>query len=216
MAEKITLREKSKTKIKLNTIKAVLDLIQDNSFEDISIDDICKIAEISKMTFFKYFKNKDTVLLFYTEIWNLEFSLENIKHPKRGINAIYWFFEKMADEPEFHHIMISMISYIARIRSPPKKIQLSNADKLILHPQEPNILKIKMENLNDLLINWIKQGIDDGEIQENIDLRKTLEFIGLIFYGTVFITHKSNKLTTFQEYKQYLDFFFNIIRKTKN
>jgi AcrR family transcriptional regulator len=56
---KLNLPEKQK-----NILSTALDLFQQFGIKRISIEEICKTASVSKMTFYKYFKNKSELVRF--------------------------------------------------------------------------------------------------------------------------------------------------------
>lgn len=54
----ISLRELKKARAKLAIYEASLSLIGERSFRDMTVEDVCRKAEVSKVTFFKFFFGK--------------------------------------------------------------------------------------------------------------------------------------------------------------
>ncbi len=63
MAE-YSLREIKHARTKIALMKAFIEHLRHSSFEDISVKDACKRAEISEGTFFNYFPGKIDYLLY--------------------------------------------------------------------------------------------------------------------------------------------------------
>ncbi len=54
--------------------KALLDLMEEQDFQDISITDIVKKAGLSRVTYYRHFKTKEDVLIRYFELTKNRFS----------------------------------------------------------------------------------------------------------------------------------------------
>ena len=60
------LRDDKKRKARLSIERAALTLILERSFDEVTVEDICAVAEVSKKTFFNYFPTKDAAVLGWT------------------------------------------------------------------------------------------------------------------------------------------------------
>lgn len=65
MAPETGLRETKKEQTRLSIARAALQLFLDQGFEDTSIADIAKAAQVSKMTVFNYFPAKEDMFFFF-------------------------------------------------------------------------------------------------------------------------------------------------------
>ena len=63
------LRQQKAIKLQAIVIAALVKLTAKKSFDDVFVDHICQEAGISKVTMFKYFKDKDGLLLAWWEEW---------------------------------------------------------------------------------------------------------------------------------------------------
>ena len=83
--------KKNKTKAKFE--KALFSLLEKKNYHDITINELCALANKTKMTFYHYFKDKDNLLavasinlvneeydIAYNEILNKETDLEEIEY----------------------------------------------------------------------------------------------------------------------------------------
>ena len=53
-------------------IEAALELFRKHGFKKVTVEEICKNAEVSKMTFYKFFKNKPDLV---DKVWENQFEL---------------------------------------------------------------------------------------------------------------------------------------------
>ncbi|MDZ7647451.1 MAG: hypothetical protein U5K54_09840 [Cytophagales bacterium] len=59
-------------------------------------------SKISKVTLFKYFPQKEDILLYFFRVWCLKRAVDFREKPKEGIAAITYFFDKFAEDWESH------------------------------------------------------------------------------------------------------------------
>lgn len=52
------LRNRKKAKTRFSIEKAALELVIDRGYDQVTVEDICKLADVSRMTFFNYFPSK--------------------------------------------------------------------------------------------------------------------------------------------------------------
>jgi len=69
LVDSFSLREINFAKTRLNILKVVKDRITQKDFDDITVDEICKYAEISRGTFFNYFPSKNHIFNYYIRVW---------------------------------------------------------------------------------------------------------------------------------------------------
>ena len=84
MCKSISLRQKNKARIKLNVLDSMLLLLEDISFEEINVSDICERAAVSRVTFYNYFPKKEDLLGYYVTVWCFELAVSLSTEPKRG------------------------------------------------------------------------------------------------------------------------------------
>ncbi|MDH5475586.1 MAG: TetR/AcrR family transcriptional regulator, partial [Cyclobacteriaceae bacterium] len=56
-------------RIKTKILEETKSLIGKGSFKDLYVAELCERVKISKVTLFKYFPQKEDILLYYQRIW---------------------------------------------------------------------------------------------------------------------------------------------------
>ncbi len=93
----MSLRKEKAARLKVQVLDHTLKLIGKKSFDDLYVDDLCAKVKISKVTLFKYFPQKEDILLYYFRIWCLTRSTELLVKPREGLQGIYFLFDKLSE-----------------------------------------------------------------------------------------------------------------------
>src|SRR6266516_4369749 len=72
----LSLREKKFACVRLAILSAVLRLTKERSLADISVREICELAQVAPATFFNYFPSKEDVLVYYMRLWSIPITLQ--------------------------------------------------------------------------------------------------------------------------------------------
>jgi AcrR family transcriptional regulator len=75
LMDQFSLREINFAKTRLKILQVILDRVKEKDFEEITVDEICKYAEISRGTFFNYFATKNHIFQYYQRIWDVRIGL---------------------------------------------------------------------------------------------------------------------------------------------
>jgi TetR/AcrR family transcriptional regulator len=166
-------KEREKQQRRQEIIEAAEKVFFSKGFENSTMDDIASEAELSKGTLYLYFKSKEElyrvfVLKAIVKLHELfmEFSSKQpnglLKVKAIGEAYIKLYF----DYPNYYRALMYDES--------------KTITKIINETEDDEIMKIKMET-NDIFINTIKEGIEDGSIRKDLDPVKT----SLILWGEV-------------------------------
>src|SRR5207253_8249685 len=102
-SEKImSLRREKAARLKLSVLDYTVKLIGKKSFDDLYVGEICDKVKISKVTLFKYFPQKEDILLYYFRLWCLKRAVELSDKPKEGLAGITFLFDKLSEDAEAH------------------------------------------------------------------------------------------------------------------
>ena len=106
-------------RIKVNIFKALLKLSGNKQLDEISVDALCTDSGISKVTFFKYFPQKEDVLFYFIRIWCFDRALELRSNNKSGMHGIYFIFERMAETYDrYPGLVMSSLAALASQKRP--------------------------------------------------------------------------------------------------
>ena len=135
----LSLREKKFARVRLAILSAVLRLTKERSLADISVREICELAQVAPATFFNYFPSKEDVLVYYMRLWSIPITLQ-CRAVAQGtvLDAIAAVFDYTAREMEQNpRLMFEIIAIIAHAKEPPGPPSLSRAERLLAFPGLP-------------------------------------------------------------------------------
>jgi AcrR family transcriptional regulator len=208
MSKQISLRDKKKAIIKLNILNATIELIGNGFINDIQLSDICDKADISKVTFFKYFPRKESIIDYFFRIWNFHLEVDQLRHPKRGLERIEYLFQKVCQTKNANNIMLNLISYIASLKKPIAPIEITKAEKIILYPEQEDVLNITVPDLRDIFIRCLDEALQDGEISSNFNPDTIVKALASTFYGIPIVSHIRQENDLWKLYKEKLNLLF--------
>jgi AcrR family transcriptional regulator len=183
-------RENKSARIKLSILQATNTLIGKNSFDKVHVNQICEIVGISKVTFFKYFPQKEDILLYYLRVWCFHRCVELSEEPKRGVNGVRFLFEKIAQTYEQNPgMLLGLISYLGRLDMPFRPYPLKLAERELLYPQYENIGEIDMLSMDQMMENFLLEAILDKEITGTSNTKQLVEMFDSVLYGTILTAH---------------------------
>jgi AcrR family transcriptional regulator len=173
---------------------AILDeahsLIGKKAFEDLYVEDICARVKISKVTFFKYFPQKEDLLLYHLRIWCLNRAVELKQSPKAGVTGIYYLVDKLAESMENHPgIMLSLVGYLSDLKRTPKPFPVKPEEKNLLFPDVKNLEAIEIHSLEIMVESFVLESIFKKEITRNTNTREITLLLTSVIYGSMITAH---------------------------
>jgi len=186
----MSLRKEKAARLKVQVLEHTLKLIGKKPFEDLYVDDICEKVKISKVTFFKYFPQKEDVLLYHFRIWCLSRSVELMQRPKEGLQGIYYLFDKLSEECEDHPgLILSLIGYWSDLRRPPKPFPVKPEEKKLLFPHHENISAVEIFSLDQMIEKFTLEAIFRKEITRTTATRDITNLFTTAFIGSIVTAH---------------------------
>jgi AcrR family transcriptional regulator len=187
---KTGLRETKSAKIKIDILKVTLELLGKNTFKDLYVDHICEKVKISKVTFFKYFPQKEDILLYYLRVWCLDRAVELDKKNKEGIAGVHYLFDKMSQSYEqYPGLILSLISYITSLSRPPSPFPLKTVEREILHPSLIEDDKTEILSLQQMMEKFLLEAVFKKEITAKSDTKELALVFMTLLYGSIVIAH---------------------------
>ncbi|MGG1663526.1 TetR/AcrR family transcriptional regulator [Brevibacillus sp. NRS-1366] len=202
MAENISLRERKKAKTRLALLKACLDLIGEGNFRNVLVEDICQRAEVSKVTFFKFFPKKEDLLIYFMSIWQAECYVELSSSSKRGWDAVRHIFAKVTEEgKKYPGIMLSLISFLSEQKMHPCVPVLSHAELSLLFPDREERAAIAEVALDDIFRQCVIEAREDGQLSLQVSDEEAVILLFSMFYGAYLSAHlfRSSDFLAFYE-----------------
>jgi AcrR family transcriptional regulator len=190
------LRKEKAARLKLAILDGTLKLIGKKSFDDLLVDEICARVKISKVTLFKYFPQKEDILLYYFRLWCLKRAVELHEKPKEGLAGITFLFDKLSEDAETHPgIILSLFAYLADLRRTLKPFPVKVEEKKLLHPEVDNIGTIEIQSVDQMLEKFSLEAIFKKEITKTSSTRDITQLLIAVFYGSVLTAH-INQIST--------------------
>lgn len=186
----MNLRKEKAARLKIQILENTLKLIGKKPFEDLYVDDLCAKVKISKVTFFKYFPQKEDVLLYYFRIWCLNRAVELKTKPKEGLQGIYYLSDKLSEECELHPgLMLSLIGYLADLKRPPKPFTVRPEEKVFLFPDHPEIQSVEILSLEQMLDKFTLEAIFKKEITKASGTKDITNLFMAVLLGSIVTAH---------------------------
>ncbi len=190
------LRKEKAARLKLAILDGTLKLIGKKSFDDLLVDEICAKVKISKVTLFKYFPQKEDILLYYFRLWCLKRAVELHDKPKEGLAGVTFLFDKLSEDTETHPgIILSLFAYLADLRRNLRPFPVKVEEKKLLYPEMENIGSIEIQSVDQMFEKFSLEAIFKKEITKTSSTRDITQVLISIFYGSVLTAH-INQIST--------------------
>jgi AcrR family transcriptional regulator len=202
----MNLRKEKAARLKVQILENTIRMIGKKPFEDLYVEDLCAKVKVSKVTFFKYFPQKEDLLLYYFRVWCLSRSVELIQKPKEGIQAVYYLFDKVSEECEERPgLMLSLVGYLSDLKRPPKPFPVKAEEKTLLFPTVENIVSIDILSLDQMLEKFSLESIFKKEITNYTSTRDLTNLLTTVFFGSVITAHLNQQSPIKNFFRRNLD-----------
>lgn len=186
----MSLRKEKAARLKLSVLDQTIKLIGKKSFDDVYVDEICAKTKISKVTLFKYFPQKEDILLYFFRVWCLHRAVELRDKPKEGMLGITYLFDKLSEDCEAHPGMIlRLFAYLADMKRLPKPFPVKLEEKKLLHPEIVDIHKVEIQSVDQMFEKFALEAIFKKEITKTTNTRDVTQILTTLFYGSVVTAH---------------------------
>jgi AcrR family transcriptional regulator len=186
------LRKEKAARLKLAVLDGTLKLIGKKSFDDLHVDEICAKVKISKVTLFKYFPQKEDILLYYFRLWCLRRAVELAEKPKEGLSGVTFLFDKLSEDSETHPgIILSLFAYLTDMKRTLRPFPVKAEEKKLLFPEVPNVQSIDIQSVDQMFEKFSLEAIFKKEITKTSSTRDIAQLLISVFYGSVVTAHIS-------------------------
>ncbi len=182
-----SLREIKHTRTKIALTSAFIERLRKSRFEDISIKDVCKGAEISEGTFFNYFPEKTDIVTYYIRLLMTKIIWKARKKAPQGrhIALINAFFEEIANEFSKIDISYELISIMVALHKKPGKTVLSKIEKKLFFPDLSGIGDSASLSIDEFFQECIADAQKNGELPGTVHINNALVSLHTIMVGTM-------------------------------
>jgi AcrR family transcriptional regulator len=186
----MSLRKEKAARLKLSVLDHTLKLIGKKSFDDLYVEEICEKVKISKVTLFKYFPQKEDILLYFFRVWCLQRAVDFKDKAREGLQGIIFLFDKMSEDFEEHPgIVLSLCAYLADLRRTPKPFPLKVEEKKFLFPDREDIQSVEIQSVDQMFEKFTLEGIFKKEITKTTSTRDITNLLISAFFGSVITAH---------------------------
>jgi AcrR family transcriptional regulator len=195
---RLPLREKKFARVRLAILSAVVQLTKERSLADISVREICQVAQVAPATFFNYFPSKEDVLVYYMRLWSIPITLQcrAVAAQRTAFDAVFAVFDYTAREMEQDpHLMFEIIAYIAQAQEPPQPPSISRAERLLAFPDLPGAEEVEPQSLDELFTALLQRALHAGELSPSTSIQAVALLLKTIFYGVPLATRGEGSQT---------------------
>lgn len=202
----MNLRKEKAARLKLAILDGAQRLIAKRPFEDLFVEDICARVKISKVTFFKYFPQKEDLLLYHLRIWCLNRAVELKLNPRAGVQGIYFLVDKLAEATDtYPGMMLSLIGYLSDLKRTPKPFPVKPEEKLLMFPGVKNLETVEIHSLEIMIESFVLEAIFKKEITRNTNTREISHLIASVIYGSLLMAHLMQQFPVKNFFRKNLD-----------
>ncbi|MGE5307902.1 MAG: TetR/AcrR family transcriptional regulator [Deltaproteobacteria bacterium] len=188
-----SLREKKHARTKLAIMRAFMELLKRNRFDDISIKKICGKAEVAQGTFFNYFPEKIDVISYYVHLTTLKmiWKAQHEAPSGRYLPRIDSFFNQLSVEMNNSNLIYQILAVLLLQAEKPKKPEISELEKRITFPDE-NIGETPAMTLDEWFRECVSSAKKNGELVAVANVEDIVISLTSILSGTLLATRFMN------------------------
>lgn len=155
--ENFSIREKKKAQLKIAILNEMLRLLRTKDLTEISVEELCKNIQTTKVTFFKYFRYKEQVLDYFVIRWLYERSNEIHCQHFNGKEGILQLFQTISEDTLLgKKIMVSLVHYYSKLKEKPTIIEITPYEYYLFN-KEAFQNKVKPMELTQIFIYYLSQ-----------------------------------------------------------
>lgn len=181
----VTLRELRTAKNKQALLNALLMHLKQEDYDSIKISSLCRYAEVSQASFYNYFPKKSDLLIYFIQLWSLEVNWKVLHEQElTGLSAIEAIFEYSAGElMKYPGLMAELVAFQAKRVRPLNAPPLTEADKIVAHPNIPSIVDMPASGFESILLPQLQIAVDKGELPPGVPIASIALALRSVFFG---------------------------------
>lgn len=202
--ENFSLRKINYVKTRTTILKTTACLLKQKEFSDITVDEICQKAQISRGTFFNYFSTKEHIFHYFIRIFTIKIALRMEKWSEdmsfeEKLQTIYdWFIE----ERQYTNLIGSYINFILTVGEQANEMKLIDAEFVYFFG---NIKEDKYAYYNELTLSKLFAEVcEKGKEQGDITLPYDKNELSSLVVGGIAAAYLSDHMS--KDYKHLTTF----------
>ena len=181
----ITKRAQNAAHIRYKVINYVTQACQTRDFSKIFVTEICRAANISKVTFFKYFDRKEDVLMLYNSIINTGLCIEVSQRQITSVDGLELVISRFGNIiKETPSIARELVAAILHSKPPYLPIILTEADKALFFP-DVRFGEVNIISFWDLIEGFMLEGVLNKEINGMTNATELATLFITTLYGAI-------------------------------
>lgn len=156
---KFSLRERKKYQTMISILDAFLAALEHRPFHEIGVEDVCEQANVSKMTFFRYFNSKEEVLDYFVLRWCCQRSMEIGAGTYRGLAGIRHVFQSASEIPSATKILVALLQYYSKLKEPPAKKDLLAYERYLMSGSSDDRQQVPILSLHHILAHYMNETV---------------------------------------------------------
>ncbi len=193
--ENFSLRKINYVKTRTTILKTAANLLKEKEFSDITVDEICQKAQISRGTFFNYFSTKEYIFHYFIRIFTIRIALR-MKQWKKDMSfkdKLHELYQWLLEEKQYNKFMGSYINFLLTIGEERNEMKLIDAEFVYFFN---DVAEEEYTYYNELTLNKLFEQICDeakakGEISLNYDAKELSVLVIGVITGAYLSDHVS-------------------------
>lgn len=198
--EKFSLRERKSAKTKVSLMKEVLNRLEHDNLDSISIREVCAAVDVSEGTFYNYFPSKIDVIYFYIAVSSVAsfWRLFNEIKPKTELEKIDGLLSSMMLEHYNPNMVYGLLSAIIGqrecVEDVHSKIEVTAADKYYAYPEYKGIEDFNQSTLlfKAFFKQCLEKAIENKELPAETNVEATVIHLKTILAGIPLAVERGN------------------------
>jgi len=171
-SKRVSRRESKKRELREAIYETAMTLFLEKGFDNVTVEDITHQIEIAKGTFFNYFPNKESILLYF-----MRRHLDEVK------DQIHRVIKEVKTTQQKLHCLFSILAQMVVTNEPLAKWVLLESLRLRVYKKEKKEVSGKiLQNVVEI----IREGQERGEIKKNMNPEKIARILeGIFFFSAI-------------------------------
>lgn len=189
-----SLRELKYARTKLGLMDAFIKRLKNSRFDDISIRQVCRDAEVAEKTFFNYFHEKIDVIDYYVRLRSLRtifLALQAVPNGKY-LALIDFLFARMGEELNNENVIYQIVAVMLIEGQGRGPIRITDLEKQLAFPECQGIEMVPVLRLQEWIRECVELARKHGELPPETKAEDVVVSLITILGGTLLATREKN------------------------